>query len=271
MKQNRKQNTKLKTNSKGASLTEYGILAALIGVVGIASVGYLGESVKTTFGSLTSTTQSVATGTVFSQGNDEGAGAVGDATEAPVETIDCFDPTSVGSIGNAGVCDGMLIVDTAMLRAAASPDEVGPGGDGSFTIAPGDDYAPEGLADTFTFGDSEFNIFTGQVTDMSGLFRGTSFNDDIGYWDTSSVTEMSEMFMLSFFNQDIGDWNVSSVTNMNNMFFSANFMTFPLGSWETNLSAQPANFSAFALATFRFFRNTSDFPLLADGVTRINE
>ena len=323
MKQNRKQNTKLKANSKGASLTEYGILVALIGVVGIASVGNLGDRVKTTFGSLTSTTQSVATGTVFSQGNDEGAGAVGDATEAPVETIDCFDPTSVGLVGNTGLCDGMLIVDNTMLRAAGSNHWMGPGGDGSFTIAPGDAYAPEGLADTFTFGDGEFNIFTGQVTDMSYLFMSSPFNGDIGYWNVSNVTNMDSMFRIaSSFNQDIGDWDTSSVTNMATMFFgtssfnqnigswdtsnvttmnsmfrntsafnqnidgwnvssvnffgamymfdSASAMTFPLGSWEFSFSSQPTNFSSDANATFRGFQDTANFPLLADGVTRVD-
>ena len=114
------------------------------------------------------------------------------------------------------------------------------------------------------------------VTNMSGMFFSAfAFNNggsgDINNWVTSSVTNMFSMFFSApAFNQNIDSWDVSSVTNMGFMFSGASAMTFPLGSWQTNLAGQPSNFSTSANATFVAFRGTADFPLLADGVTRIN-
>lgn len=110
------------------------------------------------------------------------------------------------------------------------------------------------------------------VTDMSSMFGSTqAFNQDIGAWDVSNVTNMSGMFQrASAFNQNIGAWNVANVTNMGRMFFAASAMTYPLGAWQTNHVDQPFSFSTFANATFASFSGTANFPLLADGVTRIN-
>ena len=116
----------------------------------------------------------------------------------------------------------------------------------------------------------------GSVTNMSTMFQSApSFDNggsaDINNWNVSGVTNMSSMFNgASSFNQNIGSWNVSSVAFMNSMFRSASAMTFPLGSWQTNLAGQPSSFSTNANATFQSFRGTTDFPLLADGVTRVN-
>ena len=110
------------------------------------------------------------------------------------------------------------------------------------------------------------------VTNMGNMFQSaTSFNQDIGSWNMPNVTSMLAMFRLATsFNQDIGSWNMPNVTNMNSMFRDASAMTFPIGSWQTNLSGQPLDFSTGANATFQSFRGTTDFPLLADGVTRVN-
>ena len=109
------------------------------------------------------------------------------------------------------------------------------------------------------------------VANMNSMFfRATSFNQNIGSWDMSNVTNTSGMLRGTPFNQNLGSWNMGSVTNMTSMFRDAPAMTFPLGSWQTNLSSQPNAFSLNANATFQSFRGTADFPLLADGVTRVN-
>ena len=125
-----------------------------------------------------------------------------------LNTSNCFNPNAVGSIGNFGVCEGMLIANESMLRQAATSIY---GGDESFEIR-----GPNNIL--YTFEDSEFNIFTGQVTNMSNLFRGSFFEDnsifngDIGYWDVRNVTEMDGMFRdVNSFNQDLSCWNVTLI------------------------------------------------------------
>lgn len=141
----------------------------------------------------------------------------------------CYDPANVGQVGQTGWagCEGMLIVDTAMLRGAGSTD-VAIGGDGTFQITGPD-------ANVYTFADSAYNVFTGQVTDMSSLFRNGSFNGVISYWDTSSVTNMSNMFRsATSFNQPIGVWDTSSVTNMSFLFNLSSSFNQPLSTWNTS-------------------------------------
>jgi surface protein len=146
---------------------------------------------------------------------------------AVVTDANCYDPTNVGAVAQAGWagCGGMLIVSTAQLRAVSSSNA---GGDTSFSVSASD-------GQFYTFENSEFNVFTGQVTDMSNLFLFTSFNGDIGYWDTSSATNMANMFAFAAdFNRDIGGWDTSSVTNMTATLYSASAFNQDIGGWETS-------------------------------------
>lgn len=167
-------------------------------------------------------------------------GSVATAQGEAVQTDPaCYEPANVGRVGAPEWqgCAGMLIVDTAMLRAAGSR-----GADGAETFyVLGPDGAP------YTFLDVGLNVFTGQVTDMSHLFGNTDFQGDIGYWDTSNVTAMAFMFAgADKFNQDISGWDTAAVTTMQGMFMGASRFNQPLGSWDT---AQVTNMGAmFTLA-----------------------
>lgn len=179
---------------------------------------------------------------------------------------DCYDPVNVGTVGQAGWtgCEGMLIVDTAMLRSASS-SAIGLG-DNSFALTGPD-------SNTYTFANSEYNVFTGQVTSLYGLFYNTSFNGDIGYWDTSSnksllytffgnsvfnqnigawdtsdvTTGFYTFYNASAFNQDISGWDTSSLTDMRNMFQNASSFNQEIGGWNT--SKVTRMISAFSGAT----------------------
>lgn len=148
----------------------------------------------------------------------------------------CLSPGSVGLIGEPGWtgCEGMLIVDDAMLRAAGSPEA---GGDGSFAVTGPD-------AQVYTFADSERDLFTGQVTDMSDLFALTSFSGDVGYWSTSGVTRMDRLARsAALFNPPIGGWDVSRVTGMTGMFDGAPDFNRDLSAWCVPLiGAEPVGF-----------------------------
>ncbi|PTX52548.1 uncharacterized protein DUF285 [Gemmobacter caeni] len=136
----------------------------------------------------------------------------------------CYDPLAVGLIGQPGWtgCEGMLIVDDALLRSVASPAA---GGDGSFALT-----GPDG--ETYGFGAGARTVFTGQVTDMSDLFEGTLFNGDLSHWLTGRVTTMSDMFRgASVFNQAIGEWDTSQVVSMDRMFDGAADFNQDLSGW----------------------------------------
>jgi len=154
----------------------------------------------------------------------------------------CLSPSSVGLIGELGWtgCEGMLIVDNALLRSAGSAliD-----GDETFTLSGPD-------SETYTFAQSGQDIFTGQVTDFSDLFAATGFSGDIGYWSTSSAALMSGMFRSApLFDAAIGGWDTSRVTGMIGMFEEASGFNRDLSGWCVPLiGSVPANFDTGALS-----------------------
>nr|WP_298059761.1 BspA family leucine-rich repeat surface protein [uncultured Halomonas sp.] len=140
------------------------------------------------------------------------------------EPLDCYAPENIGKVGNAGVCDGMLIVDSVMLGSAPTDPQ---------------NYKDRSIYHSdsgtrFTFGDDDKNIFTGQVDSFYGLFRSYGyFNSDIGYWETSNVTDMGEMFYgAGDFNQDISGWDVTKVSNMYRMFRNATNFNQDINGWS---------------------------------------
>ena len=145
----------------------------------------------------------------------------GSCTYSSLNSPDCYNPSinPVGKIATSDGCAGMLVVDTAMLRASKAGD--------SFS------FTHDGK--TYTWTNDDNNIFTGQVTDMGGMFfNNSAFNGDISYWDTSSVTSMSGMFYgyNNTFNLDISSWDTSSVTNMHNMFYNSAFNNNSISNWD---------------------------------------
>lgn len=217
---------RLKKPTQGASLVEYGITVGLISVLAIGAVSQLGQETRDTF-------RQVET-TLASNIENASSGATVSASGPAATDAACYDSNNVNTIGQAGWtgCEGMLIVDDAMLAAAGSSSA---GGDESFSIVGPD-------SDVYTFADSANNIFTGQVTTLNNLFQSTSFNGDIGYWDTSNVTSMEDAFRSNAsFNQDIGSWDVSNVASFYRAFFLATSFNQDLGAWDVSgvTSAHP--------------------------------
>ena len=166
------------------------------------------------------------------------------ATEPQAASTDCYDPNNVGTIGTGSECEDMLIVDDFMLRSAGSRYANPEGsfsstgdseGDQSFEIIPDDDYAPDGLINTYTFADSARNVFTGQVKNMSFLLQMVDFNGDIGYWDVSGAETTRAMIRHNdSFNQDISAWDVSNVKNMRGMFEKSDRFNRDISSWDVS-------------------------------------
>jgi surface protein len=200
-------------NEKGASLIEYGILAGLISVLSIGTVLTTGGEVSDMFDGVNTTLSSTL-----------GGEAVADATPLPTDA-ECYNAANIGTVGQGGWigCEGMLIVDTTMIKGAGGSTW---GGNDSFAITTGDG--------TFTFTQDGSDIFTGQVTDIQGLFGATTFNGDISYWNVSNVEDMSWAFYLTPFNGDISSWNTSKVTTMNSTFFDAASFNQDIGDWDTS-------------------------------------
>lgn len=223
---------KIKNNTKGAGLVEYGILVGLIAVLAITSVLVLGGRTRDTFDEVS---QTVSDELAYAQ--------FGNAAFQ----YQCEDPANVGTVADErwGDCAGKLLVTTEMLRAAAaspaqcSYDPGCPGGDGSFAV-----QGPDGQF--YGFENGPQTVYTSFVTDMSFLFAGTAFNGDISHWNTSSVTNFDEMFRNNAdFNQNVSSWDTSSATSMANMFDFATAFNQNIGSWDvSNVTTFNAMFNA---------------------------
>jgi hypothetical protein len=154
----------------------------------------------------------------------------------------CLSPSSVGLIGEPGWtgCEGMLIVDNALLRSAGSTVA---GGDETFSL-----LGPD--LETYTFTQSGLDLFTGQVSDFSDLFASTDFAGDIGYWSTSRAAIMSGMFRSApLFDAAIGGWDTSGVTAMAGMFEDASGFNRDISGWCVPLiGSAPTDFDAGALS-----------------------
>ena len=133
----------------------------------------------------------------------------------------CLEPLNVGTIGTAGNCEGLLIVDRGMLNNAKN--------DATYAIT-----APNGVA--YTFGDSQYNIYTGQVTNLSSLFQNTAFNEDIGYWEVANVTTFQSMFQFNgTFHQDLSSWKVTNkTTSIRGMFNHSGAADQNLSGWDVS-------------------------------------
>jgi hypothetical protein len=143
----------------------------------------------------------------------------------------CLEPLNVGTIGTAGNCEGLLIVDRGMLNDAKN--------DGTYAIT-----ASNGVA--YTFGDSQYNIYTGQVTNLSSLFQNTAFNEDIEYWEVANVTTFQSMFQFNgTFRQDLSNWKVTNkTTSIRGMFNHSGAADQNLSGWD--VSQVTDFFAAFA-------------------------
>lgn len=230
---------KIKTNTKGAGLVEYGILVGLISVLAIVSVLVMGQTTRDNFNEVSQTVK------------DEMAYAkYGNAAFQ----YKCEEPENIGTVADDrwGDCAGKLIVTTQMLReAAASPAQCSydpgcPGGDGSFAV-----QGPDGQF--YGFENGGRTVYTSHVTDMSFLFAGTGFNGDISHWNTASVTNFDETFRNNAdFNANISSWDTSSTTSMNNMFDFATAFNQNIGSWDVG---QVTSFNAMFNAATAFNQN----------------
>ncbi len=172
-------------------------------------------------------------------------GSDGEDSETEINYCDAtLNPNLIGTLGIAGDCAGLLIVDNAMLKAAGSSSV---GGDESFDFKPTDSYT---LHSGVIFDFSQ--IYTGNVTDMSWVFAYTqSFNQNIRSWDVSRVTQMEMMFLSAeYFDQDLGLWDVSNVTDMSYMFHQTNTFDQDLSAWDvsavTDMSFMFNDAAAFA-------------------------
>jgi len=227
------------TNRKGSSLTEFGLMTALVTVVVLTAIPGVRPGVVNTFDGATQGIAEAAPDDAQIAPPANGGG-VGQPVLDP--SNNCFDPANVGVVAPEAwqTCAGMLIVDNAMLASSGS---AAVGGDESFAI-----LGPDG--NLYSFEDSARNVFVGQVTTLSRLFQSTAFNGDIGSWYVDNVETMEMTFSNNAaFNQNLNNWVTSSLTRLDRVFQNASAYNQPMSNWNTgsviNMEFAFANSTAF--------------------------
>lgn len=251
---------------RGASLIEYGLLSALIGVAATGAVFEAGGNIADEFSGLTE--------------------SVADAMEDPDAFVMVFETDNVVLYPMAG---GALRIDWGDEAANAScgQDFVAGAaiscaypGTGSYRVSITGDLTEYGdIAGAATNGaitrivqwgntgltslNNGFHTATSlvdvpadlpsSVTDLDFAFlRASSLNDpDIGLWDVSGVTTLSHTFgEATIFNVDIGSWDVSNVTSMRALFWAAEDFDQDITDWDVssvkNLQATFRDTKAFS-------------------------
>jgi len=263
--------SKLPLDIRGASLTEYGIVLALLGATSIATVLGLGEEISNLF-SAAADGISVASITVASSPYDPDAfvfevstatGAIFPSAGGNIQ-IDWGDETA-----NA-TCTTTYVIDPNNPLTCDYPEA------GTYQIAITGDMTGYGqlysaaykadITRMIQWGntgltDLSYALYGAQnltevpsdlppgVEKIDGIFGfATSLNDpSVSSWNTSGIETMKAIFKgASTFNQSLDEWDMSSVVNIDDMFHGASAFNQDLSSWDTsNLESM-----------FRSFRDT---------------
>lgn len=170
---------------------------------------------------LSVSTQAIAGGYAFRQPLDGveqtmylgGTAQYGD--DGVYDNDDCLDSSNVGYIGDAGACNGLLIVNNSLLKTIVDANGT---------------YESHGTVW------SADDVYTGQVNSTLLLFSGKAdFNEDISYWDMSNVYDARYMFNgADSFNRDIGGWDVSNMGRTSYMFNEAESFNADISQWDVS-------------------------------------